>query len=163
MTSDTPTTRLYLHLSPEMQQALPEGIEALIEREGIDLPPQLSLSSTSMPVAPGAPVAKDAATAINISIDLTLNAEALALLIGTVSASLSALILAVNQALKDRGHSPRVVKVDEVVPITRADGSTAWELREVRQFVEPGPQLKAALKARLGAGKGVAVDFDVET
>lgn len=146
-----------------MQRSLPGGIERLIDQEGVKLPPEVSLTQTSMPVERGAPIAKDIAIGLNVTIDLTLDAQSLALLIGMVSASLATLILAVSRALKNRGYRPRVVKVDEVVTVTRDDGRLALELAAVRKFVEPGPQLKAELEARLGGGRGIAVDFDLET
>lgn len=145
-----------------MQRDLPASLDALLEQEGVALPDGIALSTAPMPVAEGEPVAKDVAIVINVSIDLAQNPEALALLIGTSAASVSGIILAISRFLKDRGHTPRVVKVDDVIEETGPDGRPVKRLARVRKVVEPGPALDAELKARWKPGKGLAVDFDVE-
>lgn len=163
MPEDTHGTQVYLRLSPEMQRDLPASLDELLAQEGIDLPPEIALSTAPMPVAAGEPIPKDVAVVINVSIDLAQNPEALAVLIGTTGASISAIIFAFSRFLKDRGHTPRVVGVDEVIEVTGDDGRPTKQLARVRKLVEPGPALKAEIKARWKPGKGLAVDLDVES
>jgi hypothetical protein len=162
MTEPTQSTRVYLRLSPAMQRDLPASLDAVLAQEGVALPAGIALSTAPMPVAEGEPVAKDVAIVIDVTIDLARDPQALALLMGTTAGSVSAIILAISRFLKDRGHTPRVVTVDEVVEVTGKDGKPVRQLKRVRKFVEPGPALKAELAARWKPGKGLAVDFDVE-
>jgi len=157
------TTRVYLRLTPAMQRDLPASINDLLAQEGVDLPPGVSLSTAPMPVGEGEPVAKDIAIVVHVTIDLAQDPQALALLIGATAGSVSAIILAISKFLKDRGHTPRVVTVDELVEKIGEDGRPVRRLARVRKFVEPGPALKAEVEARWKPGKGLAVDFDVET
>jgi len=154
--------RAYLHLTPEMQRALPESLDRLLVQEGVTLPDGVSLSRAPMSGAPGEPLSKDLAVVINVTIDLTLDAQTLALLIGTLSGSAAAVILAISRYLKDRGHTPRVVTVDDVVETTAEDGTAIRQLSEVRRYVEPGPQIEAELQASWKRRKGVAVDLRVK-
>jgi hypothetical protein len=163
MNEPLPSTRVYLRLTPAMQRDLPASLDGLLAREGVDLPPGVSLGTAPMPVGDGEPVAKDVAIFIDVSIDLAGDPAALALLIGTTGAAVAGVILAISRFLKDRGHTPRVVCVDEVIEVTGEDGRPVRRLARVRKFVEPGPELAAEVKARWKPGKGLAVDLDVET
>jgi hypothetical protein len=124
-------TRVYLHLTPDMQRDLPASLDALLEQVGVALPDGITLSTAPMPVAEGEPVAKDVAIVINVTIDLAGDPGALAALIGTSAASVSGIIWAISRFLKDRGHTPRVVAVDEVVEVTGPDGKPVRQLKRV--------------------------------
>lgn len=145
---------VYLDLSPEMRRQLPASLRDLLKGQGVEVPTGVDLSEGPLPVAEDGARDKDWGIVINV----TMSPE----FIGALGASISVIILAISQFLKDRAHEPKVYLVDDVLTITAPDGTTMRRLAKRPVLIEPGPQLKAELEARLKNGKDVAVRFKLE-
>lgn len=146
--------QIFLDLSPEMQRQLPRSLRDLLAGQGVTLPPGVELAEGPMPESDENVSDKD----FGIVISLTLDPATIAALAG----ALTSVILAISQFLKDRAHEPKVIEVDDVLEFIAPDGTVKRRLAKKAILIEPGPQLKVELEARLAKGNNAAIRFKLE-
>jgi len=82
--------------------------------------------------------------------------------IGALGGSLAAVILAISKFLTDRAHEPKLLLIDDVLEIVAPDGTVKRRLAKKPVVIEPGPQLKLELEARLAKGRDAVVRLKLE-
>ncbi len=145
---------VYLALAPEMQLQLPRSLRDLLKGQGVGVPAGIELAEGPMPDEGEGVRDKDWGIVIQVSLDPQT--------IGVLGASVVAIIFALSQFLKDRAHEPKVALLDEFEVFTDANGGKTRRLTRKPVLVEPGPQFKAELEARMKKGNDLVVRFKLE-
>lgn len=89
---------------------------------------------------------------------LELSFEYTAIVIG-IGGALASLAAAVISLLKLKRQTPRVIRLEELIEVTNADGSHTYKVVSSK-LVEPGPSLQAELNLRLEKRKDIILKFN---